>query len=174
MHILGLLAAAIGVVVVILWRMQQAASAARDIADAANDTRGLLRGWLWRRKAITNPLDAVDDPREAAVALMAVVAGFDGAMSERERAVIEEQARTRFGATPSQAVELLARARWLVKDSADPAEVMRRLAPVIRKRLNAAEQAELIAMLEAVASAEGRQDESLKLDIQRFARSLGR
>ncbi len=35
MHILGGLLAAIGVILVILWRMQQAAHAARDVAETA-------------------------------------------------------------------------------------------------------------------------------------------
>lgn len=172
MHILGALLAAIGVILAILWRMQQASHAARDVAETAGEAKGLFRSWMWRRKANVNPLDLVDDPREAAAVLMTAVAQADAAISERERASIETQMRERFDATPVQAEELLARARWLTRNATDAAEVMRRLTPVIRTRLGPKEQGELIAMLEAVAAADGRDDASVAQDIRRFAQSL--
>lgn len=50
MHILAILGAVAGVLLFALFRMQQAANAARDIADAADEARGLFRRWGWRRK----------------------------------------------------------------------------------------------------------------------------
>jgi hypothetical protein len=66
MHILAILGAVLGVLLFVLFRMQQAANAARDIADVADEARGLFRRWGWRRKHLAHPLDAVDDAREAA------------------------------------------------------------------------------------------------------------
>jgi uncharacterized tellurite resistance protein B-like protein len=93
-------------------------------------------------------------------------------LSERERSLILAEMTNRFGATETQAEELLARARWHAKDTTDPGEAMRRLQTVLREKLGPAERAELIEMLEAVAAADGRRDETLAHDIRRFEQRL--
>jgi len=131
MHIIAIIGAVLGVAALVLFRMQQAASAARDIADAADEARGLFRRWGWRRKQLKSPLDAVDDAREAAAAMMVAAAQADGGISERERTAITAAMAKHFGASERQADELLARARWLVQDRTDAGEVFRRLTPLI-------------------------------------------
>lgn len=172
MHILAMIVAALGGIAFVLWRMQQAANAARDIADAANDMGGLVRRWRWSRKANTNPLDLVDDPREAAAAMMVAVAQADGPLTEAERTRILAEMADKFGASSSHAEELLARARWLTRDSLDAGNVMRRLQGPILKSLGPTERRELVAMLEAVAVADGRPDATVNRDIARLAENL--
>jgi uncharacterized tellurite resistance protein B-like protein len=172
MHILAILGAVVGVLLFALFRMQQAANAARDIVDAADEARGVLRRWSWRRKHIRTPLDTVDDAREAAAAMMVVVAQSDGGITERERTAITREIIKRFGATPDQAEALFARARWLVKDSADAGEVFRRLTAVIQRTCGATERSDLIEMLDAVARADSTADDIVIQDIARFARVL--
>jgi uncharacterized tellurite resistance protein B-like protein len=172
MHILAILGAVVGVLLFALFRMQQAANATRDIVDAADEARGLFRRWSWRRKHVRHLLDTVDDGREAAAAMMVAVAQSDGGITDRERAAITDEMAKRFGATPDQAEALFARARWLVKDSADAAEVFRRLTPVIQRTCGPTERSDLIEMLEAVASADGAADDIVVQDIAKFARTL--
>lgn len=172
MHILAILGAVVGVLLFALFRMQQAANATRDIVDAADEARGLFRRWSWRRKHAKHLLDTVDDAREAAAAMMVVVAQSDGSITERERTAITSEMVQRFGATPDQAEALFARARWLVKDSADAGEVFRRLTPVIHRTCGATERSDLIAMLEAVSGADKSADDIVTQDIARFARVL--
>jgi len=172
MHILAAIGAGLGVALLILWRMQQASNAVRDVANAADDVRGFFRRWAWRRKADTNPLDAIEDAREAAVVMMIVVAQADGALTERERLAILAQMSEHFGATSRQSEELLARGRWLVQDKADPAEIFRRLTPTIRKSCGPKEQQDLLAMLRTVAAADGTVDEGVKHDIANLAHVL--
>ena len=50
MHILAILGTVLAVLLFVLFRMQQAANAARDLADAADEARGFFRRWGWRRK----------------------------------------------------------------------------------------------------------------------------
>jgi uncharacterized tellurite resistance protein B-like protein len=111
MHILAILGAVVGVLLFALFRMQQAANATRDIVDAADEARGLVRRWSWRRKHARHLLDTVDDGREAAAAMMVAVAQSDGGITERERAAVTDEMVKRFGATPDQAEALFARAR---------------------------------------------------------------
>jgi uncharacterized tellurite resistance protein B-like protein len=172
MHILAILGAVVGVALFVLFRMQQAANAARDIADVADDARGLVRRWSWRRKHARHPLDMVDDAREAAAAMMVVVAQSDGGITERERVAITTEMTRRFGATREQADALFARARWLVKDSADASEVFRRLTPLVQRNCGPTERSDLMEMLGAVASADGDPDAIVAQDIAKFAHAL--
>ena len=172
MHIIAIIGAVLGVAALILFRMQQAANAARDIADAADEARGLFRRWGWRRKQLKSPLDAVDDAREAAAVMMVAAAQSDGAITERERAAITAEMAKRFRATERQADELLARARWLVQERNDAGEVFRRLTPLIQRSCGPTERADLIEMLEAVAQADGRSDDVLAQDIAWLNRNL--
>jgi uncharacterized tellurite resistance protein B-like protein len=172
MHIVAVLGAVLGVAALILFRLHQATRAARDIADAADEARGLFRRWGWRRKQLRNPLDGVEDAREAAAAMMVATAQSDGAITERERMVLTAEFAKRFGATERQAGDLLARARWLVQDRADAGEVFRRLTPVILRACGPTERSDLIEMLEAVAAADGRSDEVIARDIAWLGRNL--
>jgi uncharacterized tellurite resistance protein B-like protein len=172
MHIIAILGAVLGAVALILFRMQQAAHAARDIADAADEARGLFRRWGWRRKQLRHPLDAVEDAREAAAAMMVAAAQSDGSLTERERAAIMAEMRRRFGATERQAEELFARVRWLVQDRTDAGEVFRRLTPVVLRACGPTERSDVIDMLQAVAAADGGTDEVLAQDIARLGHNL--
>jgi uncharacterized tellurite resistance protein B-like protein len=172
MHVLAILGAALGVALLVLFRMQQAAHAARDIADAADEARGFFRRLGWRRKHARNPLDTIDDAREAAAAMMVATAQSDGSITERERAAITAEMAKRFGATQQQAEELLARARWLVQDRTDAGEVFRRLTPLIQRTCGPTERSDLIEMLGTVAQAEGRKDDIVAQDIARLTYNL--
>jgi uncharacterized tellurite resistance protein B-like protein len=172
MHILAALGAVIGVLLFVLFRMQQAANAALDIAGAADDARGLFRRWGWRRKLARNPLDTINDAREAAAAMMVAVAQSDGSITERERMAITAEMVKRFGATQPQAEELFARARWAVQDRSAVAEVFRRLMPLVQRTCGPTERSDLIEMLGSVAGADGRADDLVTQDITRLAYSL--
>ncbi len=172
MHIIAIIASVIGGLLFVLWRMQQAANATRDIADAASEVQGLFRRWKWSRKANANPLDMIEDPREAAAAMMVAVAQNDGPLTDAERTLIISKMTETFDSSPKQAEELLARGRWLTKDSLDIANVMRRVAPVILKSCGPNERRDLLAMLLAAATVHGPLDPTIQQDIKRFAQQL--
>jgi uncharacterized tellurite resistance protein B-like protein len=172
MHLIAILGAVLGVLLLVLLRMQQAAHAARDLADAADEARGLFRRWGWRRKQLHNPLDGVDDAREAAAAMMVAAAQSDGSITERERTAMAAEMSRRFGATLQQAEALIARARWLVQDRTDAGEVFRRLTPLIKRTCGPQEKSDLIEMLATVAAADGGNDDVLSQDITRLAHAL--
>jgi uncharacterized tellurite resistance protein B-like protein len=172
MHILALIVSVLGGILFVIWRMQQAANATRDIAEAAGEVRGFFRRWQWWRKANANPMDLVEDPKEAAAAMLVAVAQADGPLSEKERAAILAQMREEFGIGDSVAEELLARGRWLAKDSVDPANVFRRLTPLILKSLAPPERRSLVGMLHAVAAVDGRDASAAGRDIERLKQAL--
>lgn len=155
MHILAMLAAVLGAIGVILWRLRSAADATREIVDAANDAQNFFRRRKWQKRASGSSLDGIEDAREAAAAMMVSIAQADGAMTERERAAIVFGIVKYLGATSAQAEEFLSYARWLVKDTSDPAACFRKLAPVVRRTCTPGQIDELLVMLKSVADAEG-------------------
>ena len=103
MSILMGLLALMGTLGVILWRLNAAADAAKGLVETADDARGLFRRWKWRSKLAENPLDLIQDPREAAAAsaahavLVAMVpaqkAALDAALAQSLAKVGDERSR---------------------------------------------------------------------------------
>jgi uncharacterized tellurite resistance protein B-like protein len=152
--VLGLLAA-FAAVGVLLWRIQAASQAVRDVSEAAGDVHGLWRRFQWSRKAARHPLDMVTDPQEAAAAMMVALAQYDGALTEAEETGIRSEMVRVFGVNATQSEELFVRGRWATKDSTgDPAQVLKRLTPLVERHLDGAERKDLLAML-AVAAGTG-------------------
>ena len=172
MGILAALMAVLGVLGVVLWRVNSASRTARDLIETADEARGFFRRLQWGRKANVNPLDLVEDPREAVAAMMVAIAQSDGAITERERMAMLSAMVEKFQADGRQAEELLAHARWLVRDSREPDNSFRRLLPLLRKKLKAAERRDVVAMLTAIANVEGPpgaiESEALRLLEQRL------
>ncbi|MEQ1496805.1 MAG: TerB family tellurite resistance protein [Novosphingobium sp.] len=172
MSIIAFLVAVAGVLLAILWKLQQAAHASRDILDAAGEARGFFRRWAWQRKTDRNPIDMIEDPREAAAVLMVMIAQADGPLTEREQQMIVGEMVSRFGATTAQAEELLARGRWTVQQRSDVSEVVRRLTPLLQRTCNGAQRRDLVEMLHVVADADGRRDNLVSGDLDRLAQIL--
>ena len=85
---------------------------------------------LWRRKVNSDLFKTIEDPREAAGAMMVAVAQHDGVFSEREHQTIVDQMVLHFGCGEKMADEILARGRWHVRDSENLGSTLLRLAPV--------------------------------------------
>jgi len=172
MHILVAVVSALGIIGVILWRLHMAAEATKGLVETANDARGLFRRWRWQRKLASNPLDLIEDPREAAVAMMVAVAQSDGAMTDRERQVILTELVARVGATERQAEELLAHGRWLTRDVRDIDHCLDKLVSLIKRQCSTDQNRDVLEMLYSVASAEGRPGEIEGTALARVARAL--
>lgn len=155
MHIVLVLLGAVGVVAALLCRVRMAAHAVCGLAGAGNDVRLLVRRLCRRRKLKADGLKSIDDPREAAAAMMVAVAQSDGALTEAEARVIAELMKRTFRIGPEEAAAYLARGRWLARDARCPSQFLRRLTPAIARACTAAERQELIGMLLMAAGAHG-------------------
>jgi len=169
--LLGILAA-MGTLGVILWRLNAAAEAAKGLAETANDARGLFRRWRWQNRFAADTLDLVTDPREAAAAMMVATAQYDGAMSEREREAILASITGVLGATAKQAEDLLAHARWLTRDSRDLDRCLMKLALVLQKSCTPDQCADVVAMMQRVADADGEPSDVIRASLQGVGRTL--
>ena len=171
MHILLGILSALGVVALIVWRLNQAAHLARDVGDAAEETRGLFRRWAWRRKFV-NPIDQINDPREAASAMLVGVAQYHGAMREAEISQIRDGMMRAFGASRSQADELIAHGQWLTRGGGDLGTLFMKLLPVIDRNCGPKEKRELVEMLKAVAAVRAGHSDVPREEIERFDRRI--
>jgi uncharacterized tellurite resistance protein B-like protein len=131
---------------------------------------------IWRMRTTTvqaHPLTRVEDTRIAAAAMMAAAAQADGHMTETERRVILKQARTTLGCrSDRQAEELLAEARWLVRDCHDLDNVFLRLMPLVRRICSPEQKGDLIRMLDEVLTAEGLPRPAEREAVARLSREL--
>lgn len=163
---------AMGVAGGLLWRLNTTAEAAKGLAETAQDIAGMGRRWSWWRKANADPVRMVDDPRVGAMALMVAVAQSDGAMTAAERAAILRAAVENFGCTGKVADEMLAYGRFLVGNGRDPNTVFLKLQPLLMRSTGAKERADLVAMVRAVAAADGPAGDAEAHAVERIAREL--
>jgi hypothetical protein len=119
---------ALGIAYFLYMRAKTAREAAETLADAANDVRLAARRFGFRRKANLHPADAVDDPRLAAMGIVAAVAQMDRAWEREIAETMTVQAQSVFGVDLAEAEELTVFGRWLSDQSGTPDELVRRLA----------------------------------------------
>jgi len=172
MHILAGLLTLATVVSVIVYRLYilSQSPVGRGLSDAAGGVQKHMRRRAWQKK-LGDPLRDVDDPRLAAAAMMVALAQNDSPLSEREEAVITAQMQSRFDADGTLAAELLAHARWLVKDVTDPETCFMKVRPIVQKACGPKERAELIEMMSAVAEV-GNDLDSQRTIVAKLAHTL--
>lgn len=172
--VMALLAAMAGVGV-LLWRINVASQAARDLVDTADEARGFFRRLSWNRKAKRHPLDLVEDPREAATAMMVALAQYRGALTEKQEQQIIGQMTMHFGMRGEEARDMFARARWVTRDAANLDAALKRLSPSIAERCTEDEKRDLIAMLKLIAGPGDPRDDATASAIRTLEdRLLGR
>ncbi|MGI9406687.1 MAG: TerB family tellurite resistance protein [Hyphomicrobiaceae bacterium] len=172
MHILAGLLSALAVIGVIVYRLYMISQSrmGQDLADAAGGVQKHLRRRSWQKK-LGDPLRDIDDARVAATAMMVALAQSDSPLSEREEGVISALMKTNFETDDKLTGELLAHARWLVRDVTEPENCFRKVKPVILASCGEKERAELIEMMNAVAAA-GSAPEDQKAVVARLAHIL--
>jgi hypothetical protein len=150
MHVIGILAAILGVVAVWYWRIKVLHEAGQDAADLVGRVRGAYRMRRFRKEAEGSVLNAIDDPAMAAIVYLFALAGEDAVASHEAPAAIRAHAADMVAA--GKAGELVAYAAWAARDIFDSRDVVRRFKALWRDRLTLAERHDLIRMAEAVAA----------------------
>lgn len=153
MHILLALLAAAAAIGVIIWRIRMASDAAKGVVEAASDAHSFWRRLMWRRKHDRDVLAELNDPREAAAAMMVAVAEYDGSLTKDEVALILDEMGTQFEVAPKDAEELLARGRWHARSVSDLGQFLKRASPAILRHCTHDERRDLITMLRLAAGA---------------------
>lgn len=174
MHILLGLLGALGAAMVWYWRMKMAREAAGELVGAANDVRLAIRRFGYKRRHKTHPADCVDDARLAAAGIVAAIAGMDAPLSQREIDRLTAEAGAVFGVAPAEAVDIAAFGRWVAGQCNSPEEAVRRLTRVVRDKAGVEAGPDLLAMAEAVSTADGAPMDTREADaLAAIRRGLG-
>jgi hypothetical protein len=108
-----------------------------------------------RERERTASLRAIDDPRDAAMILMVLMARLAGDPTREQIAAIEQEVRTAFG-FDAELTERMTQARFIARQADGFEQAAGLFSDLFNKSLAMSEKLELVAMLEAVASVEGR------------------
>ncbi|MGC6498839.1 MAG: hypothetical protein ACON4C_01500 [Henriciella sp.] len=117
----------------------------------------LLRSLELRRSLNQGALSDVADPREAAALLMALIAAASGAVTSRQRDVMQAEAEHVFGFSPVSAGGLIEHAVWLGGKVDNPHAAVVRMTDLVQTTLGLGQKeiVDLDGMLVAVSEAEG-------------------
>jgi hypothetical protein len=117
------------------------------------------------------PLRAIDDPREAALILMLLMAREGGDPTREQIAAIEKIVRATFG-FEHDLRERMTQARFIAGRADSFAQAAALFSDLFNKRLTLDEKRQLVEMVEEVANFDGRRDAHVEaLDV--LARRVG-
>ena len=152
MHIIIGLITALGVIALAFSRLYQAG---KDGQEAVHEVRGAWRRTQWRSKSGRAVLDGLDDPREAAAAILVGAAVYDGALTQRQNDLLASQMREVFAVDAADADDLIAVGRHIHGQLNDVANVLPKLAAPIHGACTPDERAAFLQMLHAICEVEG-------------------
>ena len=146
-----------------------------DGLEKIRDSMSRRRNEERRRKALdsqrTAPLQAIDDPRDAAIVLMLLIAGIADAPTREQYAAVEATARSVFG-FERDITERMTLARFAAGRADNFEQAVGLFANLFRSRLTDAEREQLVEMVETVAAHDGpseAQREAVETLKRRFA-----
>ena len=151
MHIILSLLGVIGAAAFFIWRMNMAAKAAREVADTAGELANLPRKMQFRNKAGKRGVDVIDDPREAAAALVYGAALSKGDPSGEDKAMMTARLAELFEISESNAGEVLARGSWHVSALNDPLNAVNKLTDGLVREVGREACASLLAVMTETA-----------------------
>ncbi len=156
-----------------LWRLQQAAQAARGLADAAEGLANLPRKMRFKHKAGKQGVDHIEDPREAAAALIYGAAKCAGEVSSEQKAAIEADMIELFEIDAEFASELLARAAWHVSVLVDPLNAVNKLTDKLAQRVSKSDLTDLAQLVDKAVERSGAPLPDQTQYIAKFKRRAG-
>jgi uncharacterized tellurite resistance protein B-like protein len=140
----------------------------RSASAQRKEAERLARARASERSA---PLRAIDDPREAAMILMVLMAREGGDPTREQIAAIEKTVRATFG-FKQDLHERMTQARFIASRADSFAQAAALFADLFNKKLTLDEKRELVVMMEEVANFEGRREAHVEaLDV--LARRVG-
>jgi hypothetical protein len=153
------------------YRMKYLGQAAGEIVDAAERARGAYRRRQFRKKADAATIDAIADPRTAAVVFLVALSSADGPLTPAHEAAIRD-AMTGVMSVEKPDDELVF-AKWAAADVADLNALVSRLSRLWVARLDMPERQELYDLACSIAALEGPPDDVQISALRRLKDRLG-
>ena len=152
MHILLVLLAILGTALYVTYRLGLTFGNGRDFAD---DTRALFRKRDWKGQHLQKPIDALSDPKEAAIVLMLETAKADGEMTQSQRSKVLNLSAHYFEINRNDASDLIASASFITRTLTDIHNVIGRVVRPLQENLSPKERRDCIKMMYEVANVDG-------------------
>ncbi len=137
------------------WRFKMISGAAREIGGLARDAANLPRRLRFTQRARQGGLKVVEDPREAAAILMALVGRREGDVSEAALSVMQREVEEAFEFDEEESGGLVRHALWMVREVVSPRPVVVRMSRVVLGGVSPKEVVDLDSILVAVSEADG-------------------
>lgn len=151
---LGVLAL-IGLAMLVWFRFRDARRAAGTSRTGEREVRLTIRRLMDGAGGGRHPADSVDDPRLAAAGVVVAVATMDGPISLAEIARLKRAAQDTFSVSDREALDIVSFGRWIAGECTSTGEAVRRLTKVVLRTAGPAAGADLVRMIEEVATAGG-------------------
>ena len=150
--------------------LKNAGKAVGEIADMAGRARGAYKRNQFRKKADASVIDAIDDPRTAAVVMAVAVGEAEGPLSARQEAALLAAMVSVLGVDKPE--EELTFAKWAAAHVIDPNNVSLRFTRLWTGALAMDERNDLVDLVHAVAAADGAPSVIQEEAIQRLRTRL--
>ncbi|MBO6548967.1 MAG: hypothetical protein JJ964_05025 [Rhizobiales bacterium] len=149
MHILIAILSFLSFIAFLIIRANYTVEAMKNLSGEAAGIRGAIRRFFFKRKANTHPLELIEDPREAVLALMVAIMKDKGDLSAEQIADLEYWAEYRLNYNnPADMVKL---ARWHVRDHVESGAVLYRLSKGLTRNCTGEQRADIINLVESAA-----------------------
>lgn len=135
------------------YRLRDVGHVAGEVVDAAQRMRGAYRRKRFRKKAESSPVEAVDDPAAAAVAMLIGLAVERGELSVAAEEAIKAEMQHVMG-VPSIA-ETFTFARWVAGHVTDPNTLSLKFSKLWIAQLDEAQRQDVYDMARRVVEADG-------------------
>ena len=155
MHILLMILGALSTIGVIIWRINTAMDAARQVGDVAKTAANLPRLLSFRRKTGKRGSQLVTDFREAAVILMLEIARAKSELTQDQKSAILSILVTKFEFSSDEADDIVAQASWVSQDESGTDALVRKMTKLVAKQVDQEHLPDLEEMLNAVATCDG-------------------
>lgn len=154
MHIILGLVVLLSVAAGVIFWLRMISQAAKGAVELSEDVRAAFRRFGFIAKAQTDLLDAVDDPRIAAVGIFIVLARMDGALSREQLAGIRQESAQLFNMRTDEVEDLVVIGKWLAQERR-PEEAIRRFTRPLVGKIRSDESRAFMQSAENVSGIEG-------------------
>ena len=153
MHIIFSVLGAAGAFAYYWYILRDAGDIVENVANAAGRARGNYRRNQFRKKAEASTIQAINDPRIAAIVMAVAIAGNNGELSGAQDDVLAG-AMTDILRVDDPVSELVF-AKWAVQSSGEPKSIIKQLRNLWLTTLTAEERRQFVDLVYRVASADG-------------------
>ena len=155
------LIAVIGVAVaayIFIVRARNAAQIATELVDVANDVRLAARRFGFRRKTNMHPVESIDDPNIAIVAIAGAFLELDSLPTQQQRNALIVQSQSVLDLSEKDATEMLVLGRWMMTECGGAGPAVSRLSRKLYKMRGAEAFEALLSLIDSTLGEAGLND----------------